>query len=159
PASKINEVKNLKKSRRILVVDDERDLTELLEYNLRRAGFEVTAVHDGRAALETVGRLKPDLIVLDLMLPGIAGTEIASRIRTNPETAGIPILILTAKGDEVDQVVGFALGADDYVTKPFSVKVLLARIDALLRRSSEVQGPGGVLRLGGVEVNTETHEA
>lgn len=157
-ASKISEIKNLKRRKHILVVDDERDLTELLEYNLRKAGFEVTVVHDGRAAIEAAGRIKPDVVVLDVMLPELTGTEVATRLRTNGATSGIPILMLTAKTDEVDQVVGFAVGADDYVTKPFSVKVLLARVDALLRRSGEAASPSGILRLGGIEVNTETHD-
>jgi two-component system phosphate regulon response regulator PhoB len=106
-----------------------------------------------------IGGRVPDLIVLDQMLPGMAGTEVASRLRTNPATAGIPILMLTARSQESDQVAGLAAGADDYVTKPFSTRVLLARIEALLRRASRSAGEdSGALSLGPVTIRTDTHE-
>jgi DNA-binding response OmpR family regulator len=144
--------------KRVLVVEDERDLAELLVYNLKRAGHEVTAVHDGRSALNRISVETPDLVILDLMLPELSGTEVASRIRTNPVTAGVPIIMVTAKADEVDQLVGLSVGADDYVTKPFSMKVLLARVEAVLRRAGEGAAAGtGVLRLGPVEINLDTH--
>lgn len=151
--------KTPRRRRRILVVEDERDLAEMLVYNLERAGYSAKAVHDGRAALDAIGVERPDLIILDLMLPELSGGDVASRVRTNPATAGLPIVMLTAKTDEVDQVVGLTLGADDYITKPFSFKVLQARIEAVLRRAAESGGGGGAsLRLGPIELNTETHE-
>lgn len=142
----------------MLVVDDERDLAELLVFNLKKAGYRTSWARTGREALDLAVAGMPDLIILDVMLPELSGTEVASRLRTNPSTAEVPILMLTAKSEEVDQLVGLAVGADDYVTKPFSVKVILARVATLLRRSTS-RGPGmKYLRLGGIEINTETHE-
>ncbi|MBX3380704.1 MAG: response regulator [Phycisphaeraceae bacterium] len=143
----------------ILIVEDERDLTELLVYNLKRAGYSTTTAAAGRAALDAVARHAPDLILLDVMIPELPGTEVAARLRAEPVTASIPIIMLTAKGEETDQVIGLKLGADDYVTKPFSMKVLLARIEALLRRSGRFSGERGVMRLGPIEINTDTHQA
>jgi two-component system phosphate regulon response regulator PhoB len=157
-AHKSRESKSLRETKRVLVVEDERDLAEMLVYNLERAGYAATAVFDGRAALDAIFRDHPDLVVLDWMLPEIQGTEVASRVRTNPSTASIPIIFLTARGDDVDQIVGLSLGADDYVTKPFSVKVLLARVEALLRRAGEPAAGGGPLRLGPIAVDPDTHE-
>ncbi len=142
----------------ILVVDDERDLAELLVYNFKRSGFEVTTAFNGKQALDLIAARAPDLILLDVMLPEISGTEVASRIRANPHTAHIPIIMLTAKGEEVDQIVGLTVGADDYVPKPFSMKVLIARVQALLRRSSRSGAPSGLMQVGGVELNLDTHE-
>lgn len=150
--------KSLKPVRRVLIVEDERDLAELLVLNLTRAGFEAVAVHDGRSAVAKAAELRPDLVILDLMLPELPGTEVASRIRSNPATAAVPIVMLTAKTDEVDQLVGLTVGADDYVTKPFSMKVLLARIEAVLRRASAGPQAPSMLRLGEVEINLDTHE-
>ncbi len=146
--------------RNILVVEDERDLSELLLYNLNRAGYAVTVASTGRQGLEAVSARIPDLILLDIMLPELSGTEVAGRVRANPATSHVPIIMLTAKGSEVDQVVGLAVGADDYVTKPFSMKVLLARVEAVLRRTNR----GGateprLLTMAGVQLNLETHEA
>lgn len=146
-------------TRHILVVDDERDLAELLVYNLKRAGYGVAAAFNGRAALEAITNRVPDLIVLDVMLPELSGTEVASRVRSNPQTAGIPIIMLTAKGEEIDQIVGLTVGADDYVPKPFSMKVLLARIEAVLRRAARAGENAAQLSMGGLRINTETHEA
>lgn len=143
----------------ILVVDDERDLTELLTYNLKKAGYHVSVAFSGRQALESVASHVPDLILLDVMLPEFSGTEIANRVRTNPKTAGVPIIMVTAKGEELDQVVGLTVGADDYISKPFSMKVLLARVEAVLRRSSRARPESPNLTLGPIEVNVETHEA
>jgi two-component system phosphate regulon response regulator PhoB len=145
-------------TRHILVVDDERDLVELLQYNLQKAGYRVSTAKNGRAALDAAFKDHPDLVVLDVMLPELTGTEVASRLRTNPSTAEVPILMLTAKGEEVDQIVGLTVGADDYVTKPFSLNVLLARIEALLRRSSGGTSGAKALRLGSVAIDPETHE-
>lgn len=145
----------------ILVVDDEKDLVELLVYNLGKAGFETTTASTGRQALEAIAARRPDLVLLDVMLPELSGTEVAGRVRTNPATASLPIIMLTAKGQELDQVVGLTMGADDYVSKPFSMKVLLARIEALLRRAAQPSAPADhrLLRHGPVEVNPDTHEA
>ena len=146
-------------AKHILVVDDERDLAELLVYNLKRAGYGVAAAFNGRAALESITNRIPDLILLDVMLPELSGTEVASRVRSNPQTASIPIIMLTAKGEEVDQIVGLTVGADDYVAKPFSMKVLLARIEAVLRRAARAGEDTAQLTMGGLRVNTDTHEA
>jgi two-component system phosphate regulon response regulator PhoB len=136
---------------RILVVDDEPDLLELVRVNLRQAGFEVETAETGRAALERLHRTVPDLVVLDLMLPDVSGTEICRRLRSEPELAELPIIMLTARADEVDRVVGLELGADDYVTKPFSPRELTLRVRAVLRRRQPTQPcdalAHGVLRL------------
>lgn len=143
----------------ILVVEDERDLADLLVYNLQRVGYAATVAATGRSALDAVTRQHPDLILLDVMLPEISGTEIAGRLRAEPTTAAIPIVMLTAKGEEADEIVGLKVGADDYVTKPFSMKVLLARVEAILRRTGRLTGDRGIMRLGPIEVNTDTHHA
>jgi two-component system phosphate regulon response regulator PhoB len=145
--------------RHVLVVEDEKDLADLLVYNLRRAGYQVAVAMSGLKALKAVSERRPDLILLDIMLPELSGTEVASRIRANPETASIPIIMLTAKGEEVDQVVGLTVGADDYITKPFSMKVLLARVEAVLRRTTRTGDEQPRIQLGAVSVDLETHEA
>ena len=124
----------------ILVVDDERDIVELVRYHLVQAGFRVHAAGDGRQALETARRERPDLIVLDLMLPALPGTEVARLLQQDEKTRNIPIIMLTARGEEVDRVVGFELGADDYVVKPFSPRELVLRVQAVLRRESAEAG-------------------
>ncbi len=147
---------------RILVVDDEDDLVELLQYNLTRAGFVVRTASNGRAALEQIGREIPDLVVLDLMMPGMSGNEVLRRLRSESATAALPVIILTAKAEETDQIVGLTLGADDYVTKPYSIQVLMARIDAVLRRVDKVEPEAPSfppLRLGALELNLSTYEA
>lgn len=145
-------------SKRILVVEDEPDLADLLAYNLHRAGYDAQVVHDGAAALAAVREAPPDLVVLDVMLPKLSGLEVAREIRTGPRTAQVPILMLTAKAGEIDEIAGLTAGSDDYVTKPFSVKVLLARIEALLRRRG-VATPGEteVVSLGPVSADLATH--
>jgi DNA-binding response OmpR family regulator len=146
--------------KRILVVDDERDLVDLISYNLQRNGYDVQSAQDGLQAIEMVRRETPDLIVLDLMLPGMDGIEVARQLRSDAATASVPIIMLTAKGEEVDVVVGLALGADDYITKPFSMKILLARLNTVLRRSEagSAQPDGGVLRAGPLSIDTARHE-
>jgi two-component system OmpR family response regulator len=118
---------------RILIVDDEPDLLELVRFNLSQAGFEVETAQGGLEGLEKAHRRRPDLLVLDLMLPDLPGTEVCRRLRNDPELAGLPILMLTARSEEIDRVVGLELGADDYVTKPFSPRELVARVKARLR--------------------------
>jgi two-component system alkaline phosphatase synthesis response regulator PhoP len=117
----------------ILVVDDEQDVLDLLAYNLKKAHYAVLTASDGRQALELARQQAPDLVLLDLMLPGMDGLEVCRALR---RTSGVPIIMLTARGEEVDRVVGLELGADDYVCKPFSIRELLARIKAVLRRAA-----------------------
>ncbi|MCE5210402.1 MAG: response regulator, partial [Deltaproteobacteria bacterium] len=111
---------------KILIVDDEKDIVDLISYNLEKEGFSTAKAYDGETALRIVKTQKPDLIILDLMLPKMNGLDVCRTIRRNPETAGVPIIMLTAKCDEVDKIIGLEVGADDYVTKPFSVKELMA---------------------------------
>jgi two-component system alkaline phosphatase synthesis response regulator PhoP len=122
---------------KILIVDDEKDIVELISYNLEKEGFSTAKAFDGEDALKLVKTQKPDLMILDLMLPKINGLDVCRTIRHNPETVGLPIIMLTAKSDEVDKIIGLEVGADDYVTKPFSVKELIARVRSILRRMKE----------------------
>lgn len=126
---------------KILVVDDEAVLLETIVYNLEQAGYQVVTAADGASALEAAHREKPNLIILDLMLPVIDGLEVCRRLRREDDTSGILILMLTAKSEEIDKVVGLEVGADDYVTKPFSKHELMARVKALLRRLTKVTAP------------------
>ncbi len=123
---------------RILIVEDEGDLQELLRFNIEREGYMVSSAMTGERGLELASEMMPHLILLDLMLPGVDGLRVCRTLKANPETAGIPVIMLTAKGEEADIVVGLELGADDYMTKPFSPRVLIARINAVLRRGSVV---------------------
>ncbi|HLL89793.1 MAG TPA: response regulator transcription factor, partial [Tepidisphaeraceae bacterium] len=147
----------------ILVVDDEKDLVDLITYNLQRNGYDALASGNGNDAIEIATRDCPDLIILDLMLPGIDGTEVARRLKADSRTAHIPIIMLTAKGEETDVVVGLTLGADDYVTKPFSMKILLARLSTVIRRGEQTAAAaapaeGSVLRAGPLSIDTSKHE-
>lgn len=142
---------------KILIVEDEIALSEVLTYNLQREGYEVAAAREGREGLRKGQMLLPDLILLDLMLPGMGGLDICRELRASPKTAQIPILMLTAKAEETDQIVGFATGADDYVTKPFSVKVLMQRIKVLLRRAANPEPAGDVLEGAGIHVDKRGH--
>ncbi|MDQ7055008.1 MAG: response regulator [Persephonella sp.] len=118
----------------IYVVEDDEDINELLEYNLRKEGFSVRPFLSSVKALESIRREKPDLVLLDIMLPDIDGLELCKMVKLNPETEDIPIVMITAKGTEIDKIVGLELGADDYITKPFSIREVIARIRAILRR-------------------------
>ena len=120
---------------RILIIEDEPDIRELLQYALEREGFEVTLASDGSAGLQMVRKQAPDLLLLDLMLPGLDGLEICRRLKGDPTTRAIPVVMVTAKGDEADIVLGLGLGADDYVPKPFSPKEVVARVRAVMRRA------------------------
>jgi two-component system, OmpR family, phosphate regulon response regulator PhoB len=142
----------------ILVVEDEADLAELVCFNLQREGYDCRCVADARAALEEVKTRHPDLIVLDRMLPGLSGDAVAKQLKSSQATNAIPILMLTAKVEESAQLTGFALGADDYVTKPFSTSVLIARINAILRRTTEAGEAGDVITVGPVHVDVARHE-
>jgi two-component system alkaline phosphatase synthesis response regulator PhoP len=145
----------------ILVVDDEEDILELVRFNLAREGYVVRCVSSGEEALRTIKKQTPHLIILDLMLPGMDGLETARRLKKDPSTEDIPIIMLTAKGEEVDVVTGLELGADDYVTKPFSPRVLTARVKAVLRRKTETPSPekGSPLKVHDLEIHPGRHEA
>ena len=143
--------------KRILVVDDEADIVGLVTYNLKKEGFIVDSISDGESALTKVRKEKYSLLILDLMLPGIQGIEICRILRNDPKTAGIPVIMLTAKGEEVDKILGLELGADDYVTKPFSPRELIARVKAVIRRSTEKPFAGRVLRVGELEIDRERY--
>ncbi len=138
---------------RILIADDEKDIVELIAFNLEKEGFPVLKAYDGETALEIVRNGRPDLLLLDLMLPGIPGLDLCRILRKDPRTASLPIIMVTAKGEEMDRVLGLEMGADDYVTKPFSVRELAARVRAVLRRKAEQEKPveeiieGGPLRI------------
>jgi two-component system phosphate regulon response regulator PhoB len=145
---------------KILVVDDEEDILELVKYNLAKEGYEITSALSGEKALSRATEKKFDLIVLDLMLPGLDGLEVAKRLKNNPDTHHIPIIMLTAKGEEADVVTGLEIGADDYITKPFSPRVLLARIKAVLRRGPEVAAEiDEVLQIHELEIHLGRREA
>jgi two-component system phosphate regulon response regulator PhoB len=130
-------VKNGKHKLSVLVVEDEEDIRELVSYNLLREGYQVASVASGEAALATADADVPDLVILDLMLPGVDGLTVCRKLKASPKTQAIPIVMLTAKGEESDIVTGLNLGADDYITKPFSPKVLIARVRAVLRRRTQ----------------------
>lgn len=143
---------------RILVVDDEEDILELIRYNLVKEGFVVLCAEDGEECLEMTAKHSPDLIVLDLMMPGIDGLDVCKRLKNDPETQNLPIIMLTAKSSESDVVVGLELGADDYVVKPFSPRILIARIKSVLRRTQKSEDKSSVLRRSGFTVNSTGRE-
>lgn len=142
---------------KILVVDDEPDIVELVSYNLKREGFEVSSAKDGEEALNKIRKEKIDFLILDLMLPGIQGVELCRIIRNDPKTKPLPIIMLTAKGEEVDRILGLEIGADDYITKPFSPRELIARVKAVLRRINEKPVEEKVIRVGNLLIDKETY--
>jgi two-component system phosphate regulon response regulator PhoB len=142
----------------VLVVDDEREILELVKYNLEREGYRVTVVTSGEDALAATRRKMPDVVVLDLMLPGVDGLEVCRRLKADPATRAIPIVMLTAKGSEADIVTGLELGAADYVTKPFSPRVLTARIRAVLRRAQEGDDDEGTIRVRDLTIHPGRHQ-
>jgi len=144
---------------KVLVIEDDRSLAEVLSYNLKGAGYEVLVATDGQDGLLKAETKSPDLVVLDLMLPVVDGLDVCRRLRAQPATREIPIIMLTAKAEESDEIVGFSLGADDYVTKPFSVKVLLERIKALRRRRTSEGVSDEVTCKFGVTVDRRRHQA
>lgn len=149
-----------RRTKRVLVVEDERDLNELVSFNLQRNGFDVISAFTGNEGLQKARTESPDLIVLDIMLPGIDGTEVTRQLKGDPKTAQIPIIMLTARSEETDVVVGLKLGADDYVTKPFSMKILLARLESLSRRLDQNTTPDvtQTLKAGPLEMDLSRHE-
>ncbi|MCB2230923.1 response regulator transcription factor [bacterium] len=143
----------------ILVVEDEEDIRELINYNLTREGFQVEAVATGEDALQSLKKTTPDLVLLDLMLPGVDGLEVCRRLKNNAGTSSVPVVIVTAKGEEADVVTGLELGADDYVIKPFSPRVLLARVRAVLRRQdSPPVDEDDTLEIHGMVIHPGRHE-
>src|SRR5712692_6366021 len=143
---------------RILIIEDERTLVKTLEYNFEREGYEVIASHDGAEGLRKAQTILPDLILLDLMLPVMNGLEICRELRAGERTKDIPIIMLTARAEETDQIVGFSMGADDYVTKPFQIRVLMQRVKALLRRKEGKVEPGDVVEHLGVAIDRVRHQ-
>ena len=141
----------------ILVVEDDPDIAELIAHYLEKAGHTVESLATGAAVMPKVRRQPPDLVVLDLMLPELDGLMICQAMRSDPQTAAIPIIMVTARGDEADRITGLELGADDYVTKPFSPKELAARVTALLRRVTRPSATGGVLRYGPIAIDIDRH--
>jgi two-component system alkaline phosphatase synthesis response regulator PhoP len=146
---------------KILVVDDEKDILDLVAYNLKQEGYKVTCVISGEEALEIARAKKPDLILLDLMLPGVDGFDVCKRLKRDSETEDIPVIMLTAKGEDIDVVTGLELGADDYIVKPFSPRILIARIRAVLRKKKMNTEPDQInekiLSIHDIQINTKKH--
>lgn len=142
----------------ILVVEDEVDLAEVIGFNLQREGYTFEHAANGNDALAAIERRRPDLLVLDRMLPRTTGDDVIVALKRDPQAARIPVIMLTAKADESDELVGFALGADDYITKPFSMKRLLARVGALLRRTDDAESDTDVLSIGPLVLDQERHD-
>ncbi|MEQ1859531.1 MAG: response regulator transcription factor [Chthoniobacteraceae bacterium] len=145
-------------SKKILIADDEADVLNLLAMSLKTAGYQVLACDDGESALDSARRALPSLVVLDLMLPGMSGLEVCRALKSEPATRAIPVIMLTAKAEEIDRIVGLELGADDYVTKPFSPRELVLRIRSILRRSETRSEPADVLRHGEIQVDRSRYE-
>jgi len=143
--------------KKILIVDDEPDIAEVVSYNLKKEGFDVSISMDGADALKTIRRNKFDLLILDLMLPSISGIDLCKILRADPQTSSLPIIMLTAKTEEIDRVLGLETGSDDYVTKPFSIRELIARVRALLRRTKEVTQKERVLRFGELLIDRDSY--
>jgi two-component system, OmpR family, phosphate regulon response regulator PhoB len=141
----------------VLIVEDEPDLVLVLEFNFAQAGFETLCAHGGEEALLKLRQRVPDLILLDLMLPDVAGTEVFRKMKGNPKTQDVPVIIVTAKGDELDRVVGLELGADDYVTKPFSVREVILRARAVLKRGQRPPTPGARESIGPIRLDVDGH--
>jgi two-component system phosphate regulon response regulator PhoB len=141
----------------VLIVEDERDLSKVLVYNFKQAGFDVVSAANGETALRAVREERFDLILLDLMLPDMSGTEVCRRLKQNKETSAIPVMMVTAKGEEIDRIVGFELGADDYVVKPFSVRELILRARAILRRAEGAEEVTDRVELARLRVDRAAH--
>jgi two-component system, OmpR family, phosphate regulon response regulator PhoB len=144
---------------RILLIEDEPDIAEVLEYNLQKEGFDVEVARRGDAGLEAIRREAPDLVLLDLMLPGIDGLELTRMLKRDAATSGLPIVMLTARGEELDRIVGLELGADDYISKPFSPREVILRIKAVLRRlQHEEASPQDLIEAGGIQLDVSGHQ-
>jgi two-component system, OmpR family, phosphate regulon response regulator PhoB len=141
----------------ILVVDDEHDIQEVLAYALRDAGYEVVPATHGREALRLARERRPDLVLLDLMLPDVSGTEVCRLLKEDSSTRRVPVVMVTARKDEIDRVVGFELGADDYIVKPFSVRELILRVRAVLRRHESPPAPSNAIEFGELRIDRDAH--
>ncbi|MCG6551229.1 MAG: response regulator transcription factor [Candidatus Magnetominusculus sp. LBB02] len=147
--------------KKIIVVDDEKDIVELISYNLIKEGFLVTSSFDGEDGLNKIKNQRFDLIILDLMLPGIQGIDLCKTLKSSDDTADVPIIMVTSKSEEFDKVLGLEMGADDYITKPFSIRELIARIKAVLRRTHEkaaIEPPPKIIKIGDIEIDTDTYK-
>jgi len=140
--------------KKILIIEDEKDISGMIDYNLKKEGYNTILTHDGPAGVAAAGRERPDLVILDLMLPGLDGLEVCRRLKKDDKTSGIAIIMLTAKSGETDRVVGLEMGADDYVAKPFSVRELLARVKAVLRRVSDKNEEREIYRSGDLLIDS-----
>lgn len=145
-------------SKKILIIDDESDLIELVAYNLKKEGFSVCSAQNGMEALKLIQKELPSLIILDLMLPGIQGFEICKRLKNSSATSKIPIIMLTARAEEMDKVLGLELGADDYITKPFSPRELVARVKAVLRRIDTAATETPLIQIGDLQIDVEKYQ-
>ena len=143
--------------KRIVVVEDERDMADLVARRLVREGYAVDVAYDGLTGLDKIRSRSTDLAIVDIMIPHMSGTDLVKEVRQNPATANVPIVMMTAKGEESDIVVGLTLGADDYVTKPFSLSVLVARVAAVLRRSATDTPASGLVRAGPITIDADRH--
>ncbi|MBF0318178.1 MAG: response regulator [Nitrospirae bacterium] len=147
--------------KKVIVVDDEKDIVELISYNLAKEGFHVTSSFNGEDGLNKIKAQRFDLIILDLMLPGIQGIDLCKTLKSSEETAAVPIIMVTAKSEEFDKVLGLEMGADDYITKPFSIRELLARVKAVLRRTQEkaaLEPSTKALKIGDIEMDIDTYK-
>jgi len=142
---------------KVVIVEDEKDLAELLAFNLQKEGWQTMVALDGKSGLELVTAERPDLVILDLMLPELTGIEVCKQLRRQERTAAIPVIMVTAKGEEIDRVVGFEVGADDYLVKPFSTRELLLRIKAILRRTATPAAEEKTIRHGLLSIDAERH--
>lgn len=143
---------------RILVIEDEPDIAEVLQYNLEKEGFQVETARRGDAGLDAIRREAPDLVLLDLMLPGVDGLELTRLLKRESTTSRVPIVMLTARGEEVDRIVGLELGADDYIPKPFSPREVVLRVKAVLRRQQSDETPAELLEIGGIQLDISGHQ-
>jgi len=144
-------------AKKVLIVDDEKDIVELIAYNLKKEGFAPDSAPDGETALAKIKKNNYDLIILDLMLPGLQGIELCRILRNEPATSSLPVIMLTAKGEEVDKILGLEMGADDYITKPFSPRELVARINAVLRRAEERPSTGRIIKEGDLIIDKDAY--
>jgi two-component system phosphate regulon response regulator PhoB len=144
---------------RVLLIDDEPDIVRVLDFALKQAGFEVDSAADAATGLIRIREQQPDALLLDLMLPDLSGTEVCRQLKSSPKTANLPVIMLTARGDEVDRVVGFELGADDYIVKPFSVREVVLRVRAVLRRGVPGDAQQKRDQLGPLKLDHEAHRA
>ena len=145
-------------SQKIYIVEDEPDIRETLKYNFSNEGFKVSTAPDGEEALSNIKKVLPDVLILDLMLPGISGLDVCKSIRADDDIRDMSIIMLTAKGEEIDRVIGFELGADDYVTKPFSVRELILRVKVLLKKQRESLAQNKLVTFGPIRIDLDAHE-